>query len=92
MLMIEMSDNMQTYEHSPEQLQRMFQEMGWWSIERAQFVAIDPDGGRRPIELADVRTAADDQFRYYGAQFRYVDTGEAMAPPFEFDLRWEAAA
>lgn len=87
-MLIAMSDNMQTHVHSPDELLRMFAEMGWWSIQRATFVAIEADG-RRLLRLADEHEEADDQFRYFHAQFRYADTGMPMTPPFHIDLRWE---
>lgn len=86
---IEMSDNMQTQAFSPAELADVFVEMGWWSIERANFAAVDRRK-RRPLQLTNVQTSADEQHRYYHAELRYADTGEVMSPPFIFDLRWEA--
>lgn len=86
-MLIEMADNMQVQRYSRAELLTTFVEMGWWSIRRAAFATVE-GVQRRPLMLADEQEDADEEFRYYRAQFRYADTGEPLNPPLQLSLRW----
>lgn len=85
-MLIEMTDNMNTFTYEPDDLQAQAIEIGWWNLQRAQLVAFD-HGGRRPLQLVGEQESADAEWVYYRGELRYADTGEQLTPPLTFNLR-----
>jgi hypothetical protein len=71
-----------------DKLAETFAEVGWYALERATFgKLLGPE--TRTLELMDVTSDTDDQFRYYRGNLVDVASGNAVtAEPITWDVRW----
>jgi hypothetical protein len=87
LIVIQLEDGERLYVGS-DKLTEIFADVGWYALERATFgKLLGPE--TRALELMDVTSDADDQFRYYRGNLVDVVSGWAVtAQPISWDVRW----